>query len=117
MALDTRDAFIGDAFPPYPSAVLIKAVDSPTMLRVILRQTNAVVFGNVREIIRRANGGREKDSIAPNDGARVSEAGDRGFPPYVDRLFGVPCRGERAGIRDARSLRAAERRPVLRLRN
>jgi hypothetical protein len=59
-----------------------------------------------------ANRGRDEDAIPPDDGARMTEAGNGGLPLDVGPSEDVPLGGGGKPFRDAASLGSPERRPL-----
>src|SRR5690606_23900020 len=61
-----------------------------------------------------ADGGGDKDAITPDNGACVRKARNLRLPEDVFARFGVPFHRRRFAFGDARCLRAAKLRPMLR---
>ena len=62
-----------------------------------------------------ADGRGEEDAVAPDDRARVAEAGDRRLPADVRPVLHVPGDRRVLAVGDAGRVRPAELRPVRRL--
>ena len=92
---------------------LVEAVDDPAVRRVVLhRRDVAVEAGLEPRLVAVADRRRDVEAVAPDDRARVAEAGDVGLPEDVLRRGDVPFGGQRKALGDADSILAAERGPV-----
>src|SRR5262249_34192278 len=91
VALDPGHALAGDPVPDDLAAALVEGVDPPGVFRRLLDRADVAVVGRSQYgLAVGADGRRHVDAILPDDGARVSQAGDGCFPANVVVPAGVP---------------------------
>src|SRR5206468_3140787 len=113
MALKLRYPVKSRSLPKDLAVVFVHAINLPGVRReVIDRSDVSIVAGPHLGIGLAANCGRDEDAIAPDDRARMTQAGDRRLPADVDAFGCVPGSWRLLPVGDAGRVRPTERRPV-----
>src|SRR4029453_16416877 len=99
--------------PPLPpeegARFLVQTREPPRPLRVVDDGVDVAVEPDAERLVGLgAHGGRDEDAIAPDDGARMAEAGDVDLPGDVAAGRNVPGRGDALTVAVAGSALTAE---------
>src|SRR5262249_7972044 len=100
-------------FPKDLPAVLVDAENFPGVRGKVVHRRNIPIearphFG----IGLAADCRRNEDAITPDDRTRMTQAGNRRLPSYVDRFGSVPCSRWLLPIGDSRGVRPTKLRPI-----
>src|SRR5262245_17357326 len=106
-------ALVSHAFPQHSAGPLVERVDHPAMWRSVIGGIAvAVQPGLERRAAAAADGGGDKQAIAPDDRTGVGEAGNRRAPGDVPARLAVPRIRQALPIGDAGCLGPSERGPT-----
>ena len=109
VALDLRRALECLALPEDLASRLVQAVDLPGVLGEIVDRRDVAVEPRPEGLVAgAADGGDDEDAIAPDHGAGVRDAGDRGLPADVLLGVDVPLDDRALAVAVARGVVAAE---------
>ena len=113
MALDLRDAGVGGLLPFDGARLLVKTIDAPLVLRVVLDGSDIAVQPHAEvRILLPADGRRQTGEIAPDDRAGQPETGQRCLPRDGLALGDVPGDWRRLAFGDAGGSNPAKLWPV-----
>src|SRR5579862_1437500 len=113
MAFGARHSFMRGAFPNNFPRCFVQGVYAPGMLGHVGRRIHVAKQPMAENGVGiAADGGGDKNAIAPDDGARMSQPGDLGLPADIHRLDAVEAGWTRT-FRYTRCAGPAKRGPVL----
>src|ERR1051326_3714201 len=113
MPLNFRDTLVGCLFPEYLAGRFVERVDLPRVFRIVFRWSDVAEESEARLVFAGTDCADDEYLVAPNDGTRVRQAGDRRFPTDIEGGGGVKFYGLCRSFGDSRCARTTKLRPVL----
>src|SRR5262245_9337135 len=102
MALDLRHALTHRLLPDDRTRLRVDCQELPNMLGFVVHGIDiAVLAGTQRRLWIAADRRRQIDSVTPNDGATMPEAGDRRLEADIETLDTVEVRRRELPVGDA----------------
>src|ERR1044071_3163390 len=95
MALNLGNAFVGSLLPKNLAGGFVERINLPRVFGVVFHWRDVTEEPEASLIFARADGGHDKNLVAPNDWTRVRKTRNRSFPTDVLRSCSVKLRGLR----------------------